>query len=166
MTRVYRITPLEKKSISAIYEMFRDNPDGSTSWFNIEDYYRWGQGFVSEDMDINLPYKDSDTAYCDPTAGWGAELEDQVAVSFEFSDDLDEDEQQAIKDAYEEGGAGWLYDGDHDWQEEDSSIVVAAPFRIDLCEEDGTVVEENIQPRERPVVGKSNAEAWPFPIKE
>lgn len=164
MSRVYRITPLEKKSISATYEMYRENPDGTISWFNIEDHYRWGQGFIEEDMDVNLPYKDNVVAYCDPNAGWGAELDDQVAVSFEFSDDLGEEEQQAIKDAYEQGGAGWLYEGDHDWQEEDSSIVVAAPFRIDLCEEDGTVIQENIQPRERPAVDTSNKQAWPFPV--
>ena len=53
--RVYRITPLEKKSIFIVYEMFRENDDGSISWFNVEDHYRWGQGFVEEDMDCYLP---------------------------------------------------------------------------------------------------------------
>jgi len=166
MSRVYRITPLEKKSISAVYEMFRENSDGSISWFNVEDHYRWGQGFIAEDMAVNLPYKDNDTVYCDPTAGWGAELDDGVAQFFEFSDDISEEEQEEIKEAFYEGGAGWLYDGDHNWQEEDSSIVVEAPYRIDLCEEDGTVIEENIQPQQRPVVGQSVATAWPFPVKE
>ena len=33
----YTITPLEKKSIYIVYEMFRENDDGSISWFNVED---------------------------------------------------------------------------------------------------------------------------------
>lgn len=163
--RVYRITPLEKKSISIIYEMFRDNDDGSTSWFNIEDHYRWGQGFIDEDMDVNLPYTDSDVAYCNPQSGWGAELDDQVACNFEFSDDLSEEEQDAIREAYYEGGASWLYDGEHDWQEEDSCVVVAAPFRVDFCESDGTVITENVELKERPEILKNPATAWPFSTK-
>lgn len=156
--RVYRITPLEKKSISIVYEMYRENADGSISWFNIEDHYRWGQGFIDEDMDMNLPYKDNDVASCDPNSGWGAELDDQVACWFEFSDNISEEEQEAIKEAYHEGGAGWLYDGDHEWQEEDSSIEIAAPFKIDLCEADGTVIQENVELKDRPDPRTS----WPF----
>lgn len=152
MSKVYRITPLEKKSIYAHYEMFRDNADGSTSWFNLDDTYRWGQGFIEEDMDCNLPYDDDDTAYCDPAAGWGAELEDGVGSWFEFSDDLTDQEKQDIEEAYSENGAGWIYDGEHDWQEEDASIIVLGPFKVDLCEEDGTVIEENIKLRSRNLI--------------
>lgn len=158
MSKVYRVVPLEKKSIAAHYEMFRENKDGSISWFNIEDHYRWGQGFIEEDMDCNLPYEGDDTAYCKNDCGWGSELDDQVAVFFEFSDDLSEQEQQEIKNAYYEGGAGWLYDGDHEWQFEDDSIVVTAPFKIDLCEQDGTVIEANIKLKARP----EPSTAWPF----
>jgi hypothetical protein len=44
------IKPLEKKSICWSIELFRDNTDGSTSWVNIEDHYRWGQGFVEAEV--------------------------------------------------------------------------------------------------------------------
>ena len=155
---VYRITPLEKKSIHYIAEMYRENADGTVSWFNVEDHYRWGQGFISSDMDCNLPYRDDDTAYCDANSGWGAELDDQVAVFFEFSDDLTEDEQQAIKDAFYDGGWSWLHDGEHDWQLEDDSIIVTAPFRVDLCEDDGVVIQTGIELPERPDPNTS----WPF----
>jgi len=158
MSQVYRIKPLEKKSISMVFEMFRENADGSVSWFNIEDHYRWGQGFIEADMDCNLPYEGDDTVYCKSDCGFGAELDDQVACFFEFSDDISEDEQQAIKDAYHEGGLSWLYDGEHDWQFEDDSIVIAAPYKIDLCEDDGTVIEENIKLKTRPDPKTS----WPF----
>ena len=158
MSKVYLIKPLEKKSIYVHYEMYRNNPDGSTSWFNIDDHYRWGQGFIEEDMDCNLPYEGDDTAYCDPTVGWGSEMEDGVACYFEFSDDMSDEEKQQIEAAYYEGNVGWLYDGEHNWQEEDSSVIVAGPFKVDLCEEDGTVIEENIKLKARP----DPSTTWPF----
>jgi hypothetical protein len=163
MTKIYRIRPLEKKSISAVYEMYRDNPDGTTSWFNVEDHYRWGQGFVEEDMDCNLPYENDETAYCKSDSGWGAELEDGIACFFQFSDDITEEEQQKIQDAYYEGGAGWLHEGEHEWQFEDESIVVAAPFQVDLCKDDGTIVEENIKLKSRPTASESEPLGWPWP---
>ena len=155
---VYRIKPLEKKSISIRYEMFRENKDGTTSWFNVDDHYRWGQGFIEEDMDCNLPYEGDDTAYCKPDAGWGSELDDQVACFFDYSEDISEEEKEAIESAYHEGGAGWLYEGDHDWQFEDDAVIVVAPFQIDLCKDDGTVIEENIKLKSRPDPRIS----WPF----
>ncbi len=142
---VYKITPLEKKSIYYAAEMYRKKEDGSVSWFNVEDHYRWGQGFISEDMDCNLPSSNDDIAYCDPMAGWGAELDDQVAVFFEFSEDISEEEQEEIKNAFYEGGQGWLHDGDHDWQLEDDAIVVIGPHRVDFCTEDGVVIREHIE---------------------
>jgi hypothetical protein len=158
MSKVYRITPLEKKSIYAYYEMFRENADGTTSWFNIAETFRWGTGFIPVDMDCNLPYDDDDTAYCDPNAGWDAELEDSISCLFEFSEEISELERQQIEESYYEGGESWLYDGDHDWQEEDSSIVVLGPFKVDLCDSDGTLIEEDIKLSPRPDPNT----AWPF----
>ena len=158
MPKVYRILPLEKKSISWEIEMYRNNSDGTISWFNISDHYRWGQGFIEEDMDCNLPYEGDDTVYCKNDCGWGAELDDQHSCWFEYSDDLSDEEKEAIETAYHEGGAGWLFDGEHDWQVEDDYIMITAPFQIDLCEEDGTVIEENIKLKTRPDTGT----AWPF----
>lgn len=161
MSQVYRITPLEKKSIYYIAEMFRENDDGSTSWFNVEDHYRWGQGFIDKDMDCNLPYQDDNTVYCDPTAGWGSELDDGIAQNFEFSDDITEQEQEEIKQAFYDGGQAWLHEGEHNWQFEDDAIIVLGPYKVDLCEQDGTIVEENIKLKARPTV-PGGANAWPF----
>ena len=155
---VYLIKPLEKKSIVYHVEMFRDNPDGSTSWFNMDETFRWGQGFIENDMDINLPYKEDKVAYCKPDVGWGCEFDDSISVEFQFSDDISEKEQEEIKEAYYNGGAGWLYDGEHDWQEEDASVEVIAPFQVSLCEDDGTVIEENVELKPRPDPRTS----WPF----
>lgn len=158
MPNVYRVLPLEKKSISWEIEMYRTNADGSISWFNISDHYRWGQGFIEEDMDCNLPYKGDDTVYCKNDCGWGAELDDQHSCWFEYSDDISNEEKEAIETAYHEGGAGWLFDGDHEWQVEDDYIIITKPYQIDLCNEDGSVIEENIKLKTRP----DPSTAWPF----
>jgi hypothetical protein len=146
----YRITPLEKKSIYVVYEMYRENDDGSISWFNVEDHYRWGKGFIAEDMDCNLSPADSPTQYCKAEDGEyeGCEFDDQVACYFEFSDDLSEEEQEQIKTLYLEGnddgvcGAGWLFDGEHEWEEEDSYVVVLGPYKVEFCDEQGDVIRE------------------------
>ena len=139
----YRITPLEKKSIFIVYEMFRENDDGTISWFNVEDHYRWGQGFIAEDMEVNLSGGPQQHCKADEGEYEGCEFDDQVACWFEFSDDVDELEQEAIKEAYYDGGAGWLYDDPtHTWQEEDSYVVVLGPYKIELCEENGDVIRE------------------------
>ncbi len=160
MSRVYLIKPLEKKSVVYHVEMYRNNPDGSVGWFNIDETYRWGQGFVEGDMDINLPYVDDKVAYTRNDCGWGAELDDSCACEFSFSDDITEEEQEAIKEAYYEGGAAWLFDGDHEWLEEDTCIEIYAPFQVSLCEEDGTIIEENIKLNPRPDPRTS----WPWSV--
>lgn len=139
----YTVTPLEKKSIYIVYEMYRENNDGTISWFNIEDHYRWGKGFIEEDLEVNL--SGGQSQYCKPDAGEGegCEFEDGVACWFEFSEDLSASEKEAIEQAYYDGGAGWLYDDpDHTWQEEDCYVVVLGPYKVEFCEEDGTVIRE------------------------
>lgn len=158
MSRVYRITPLEKKSIVYHVEMFRENKDGSVSWFNIDETYRWGQGFIEEDLECNLPYKDSKIAYAKSDVGWGCEFDDSISCWFEFSDDLSEQEKEAIEQAYYDGGAAWLYDGEHEWQEEDCAVHVLAPFQVSLCESDGTIVVPEVELKTRPEPSAS----WPF----
>ena len=167
----YRITPLEKKSISITYEMFRENTDGSISWFNVEDHYRWGQGFIAEDMDCNLPSKGDQQAYCKADEGEyeGCDFDDQIACWFEFSDDISEEEQEEIKKNYLEGnddgqmGAGWLFDGEHDWQEEDSYVIVLGPYKVEFCKEDGTVIQEvELKTIEEKIAEHKNNGEWPF----
>jgi hypothetical protein len=160
MSQVYVIKPLHKKSIVWHVEMFRENTDGTISWFNIDETYRWGQGFVESDLDCNLPYEGDDVAYARADVGWGCEFDDSCACFFEFSDDIDEEEQEEIRQAYYEGNAGWLFDGDHDWQEEDTAVHIIAPYQVDLCEDDGTVIEENIKLKPRPDPNTS----WPWSV--
>jgi len=159
MSQVYLIKPLEKKSIVYHVEMFRENPDGTVSWFNIDETYRWGQGFIEADLDCNLPWEGDDVAYARTDVGWGCEFDDSISVEWEFSDDIKELEQQELKELYYEGGAGWLYDGEHDWQEEDCAVHIIAPYQVNLCDEiTGDVIEENIKLKPRP----NPSTSWPF----
>jgi len=158
MNKVYLIKPLEKKSIVYHVEMFRENPDGTTSWFNIDETYRWGQGFIEADMDCNLPWEGDKVAYAKTDCGWGCEFDDSISIDWEFSDDLDQEERESIREAYHEGGAGWLYDGEHAWQEEDCAVHIYGPYQVSLCKDDGTVIEENVKLKPRP----TPSNAWPF----
>ena len=160
MANVYCIKPLEKKSISWRVEMYRENEDGSISWFNMEELYRWGQGFIEEELDCNLPWKGDNSAHCRTDAGWGCEFEDSISIDWEFSDDIPELEQQEIKESYYEGGAAWLFDGEHDWQTEDDYVIVLAPFSVDYASDNGDIIKENVELRERPPLNPNAA--WPF----
>ncbi len=141
----YRITPLEKKSIEVFYELYRQDPEsGETQWVNINETYRWGKAFIAEDMDCNLPRKSDNQAYCRMEAGEyeGCEFDDSIAVNFEFSEDITEEEQEEIREAYYEGGAGWVYDGDHEWEIEDDYVVVYGPYTVEFCDQDGQVIKD------------------------
>lgn len=115
--------------------------------------------------------KERATAYAKTDCGWGCEFDDSVSVEFEFSDDIDEMEQQEIRELYYEGGAGWLYDGEHDWQEEDAAVHIIAPYQVSLCDElTGDVIEENVKLRTKEDLAESvrkwqeenKANQWPF----
>jgi hypothetical protein len=155
---VYVIKPLHKKSIVYHVEMYRNNPDGSVGWFTLDETYRWGQGFVESELDCNLPWDGDSIAYTRADCGWGCEFDDSCSIEIEFSDDISEEEQEEIRQAYYEGGAGWLFDGEHSWQEEDTAVHIIAPYQVDLCEDDGTVIEENVKLKPRPDPNTS----WPF----
>ena len=160
MSKVYLIKPLHKKSICWHIEMFRENRNGTISWVNIEDHYRWGQGFVEEDMDCNLPYEGDVQAIARTDVGWGSDLEDCVACYFEYSDDFTDEQKEAFETSYHEGGAAWLFDGEHDWQTEDDYLVIDAPYQISLCDEDGVIIEENVKLKSRPNPNTS----WPWSV--
>ena len=72
------------------------------------------------------------------------------------------EEKESIETAYHEGGAGWLFDGEHAWQEEDTSVMIYEPYQVDLCNSDGTVIEENVKLKTRPELNRG----WPFPDNE
>ena len=166
---LYRIKPVDKKSIEQFYDVYKELPDGSVVGWSVKELYRWGQGFVESEDD--LPYIDSKYITVDPTIGDGCELDDGISIDFEFDDDIDQDERELIERCYCEGDdnglsyAAWLYDGDHNWQIEEESITIYGPFEVDkITYSDYNIVsEERIELKPRPPLNPNSA--WPFATK-
>ena len=162
MTNLYQVLPLEKKSAVFEAEMFRKNEDGTLSWFNVSTTYRFGQGFL-EFEECNLPTKDARYVYCALETGWGCEFDDAIATAFEFSDDIDEEEQAEIEDAYYDGWQAWLYDSDHAWEVESDGVQILAPFKVNIVDESScAVIQDNVELLE-PVKVDKTAPGFPFP---
>ena len=159
MAILYRIRPVDKKSIEAYYDVYSKDEQGNIRSWSVTEMYRWGQGFVENEDE--LPHSDDREHSVDPQLGWGCELDDLCAVDFEFDDSFTEEEKAEIEEAWEDGGAGWLYDGDHNWQVDYDSVTIYGPFKVDKIDEDvynETIEEIELKPRP-PFVGTT---AWPF----
>ena len=166
MTKLYRIKPVDKKSIYMVYECYKEI-DGKIRWFNVRELYRWGQGFRELDDPV---YKEDTTLYIDPNIGWGCELDDGIATDFEFDDEFTDEEKENIENCWMNGdpedeygrvSGAWLYDYS-DWQVEDDYVEILGPFTVDIIDEDqyNTVIEENIVLQPRPKLDPNAA--WPW----
>ena len=157
---LYRIKPVDKKSIEAYYDVYKELPDGSTKGFSITELYRWGQGFVESEEE--LPNIESKSCTVDPSLGDGCELDDLINVEFEFDDTFTDEEKQEIENAWYEGGLGWLVDGEHDWLIDYESITIYGPYKVDkITYSDYNIVsEERIELKPRPPINPNSA--WPF----
>ena len=159
MAILYRIKPSDKKSVEAYYDVFSKDSEGNIRGWSVTELYRWGQGFVEDESE--LPFSDDRYHSVDPTIGWGCELEDLCAVDFEFDDSFTEEEKEEIEQLWADGGAGWLYDGDHNWEVEEDTITILGPFVVDKIDED--VYNESIETVElKPRPPFVATTAWPF----
>ena len=159
MAILYRIKPADKKSVEAYYDVFSKDEQGNIRGWSVTELYRWGQGFVEDESE--LPFSDDRYHSVDPTIGWGCELEDLCAVDFEFDDSFTEEEKEEIEQLWADGGAGWLYDGDHIWEVEEDTITILGPFVVDKIDEDvynKSIETVELKPRP-PFVATT---AWPF----
>jgi hypothetical protein len=155
VSNLYRITPLEKKSVEYFVDVYEELPDGTIRGFDVTEVYRWGQGFREEDDEVYSTELKS--VRCDPQVGWGCELDDLISVYVNFGDGFTDEEKAEIEAILrgekedEEGrwGTSWIYDGDHNWQVEDDCVYILGPVKIDRVNEDvyNEVIEENIQPK-------------------
>ena len=159
MAILYRIKPADKKSIEAYYDVYSKDEQGNIRGWSVTELYRWGQGFVEDESE--LPFSDDRYHSVDPTIGWGCELEDLCAVDFEFDDSFTEEEKEEIEQLWADGGAGWLYDGDHNWEVEEDTITILGPFVVDKIDEDVYNVSiETVELKPRPPFVATTA--WPF----
>ena len=159
MAILYRIKPADKKSVEAYYDVYSKDEQGNIRGWSVTELYRWGQGFVEDESE--LPFSDDRYHSVDPSIGWGCELEDLCAVDFEFDDSFTEEEKEEIEQLWEDGGAGWLYDGDHNWEVEEDTITILGPFVVDKIDED--MYNESIETIElKPRPPFVATTAWPF----
>ena len=159
MAILYRIKPADKKSVEAYYDVFSKDEQGNIRGWSVTELYRWGQGFVEDESE--LPFSDDRYHSVDPTIGWGCELEDLCDVDFEFDDSFTDEEKEEIEELWEDGGAGWLYDGDHNWEVEEDTITILGPFVVDKIDEDVYNVSiETVELKPRPPFVATTA--WPF----
>ena len=85
MTKLYRIKPVDKKSIYAVYDVYKKDENSNVRGFIVREMYRWGQGF----RELDDPVHAEDTCIItDPNLGWGCELDDMCAISMLFSVDV------------------------------------------------------------------------------
>lgn len=170
--KLYRITPLEKKNVSIGYDVFEELDNGDIRSWRVEELYRWGCGYRAEDDPVSEWESKNNGISCDLNVGWGPDLDDQISVDFEFGDGFTDEEKSEIENNWNEGGAGWLYDGEHNWQVDDDSLMIYGPVKIDLIDDDtGNILEENVQPKNDTAnlswqtVSDQEVSVWPFPTK-
>jgi hypothetical protein len=125
--KVYQITPLNPSSIKITYTMIKVK--GITERIaRIDEWYRWGRGRVlaTERLDVN-------DSYIKCNVELGCELDDCVAVSYNYSGDewTDKDRHRIQKD-YVRGGVEKIQQNDPDWHIKESALYIDAPFQVDL----------------------------------
>lgn len=165
-TVLYRIKPIDKKSIEQFYDVYKELPDGSIVGWTVKELYRWGQGFV--ETEDELPYLEDKWISVNPNIGDGCELDDGVGIDFDFEDEITEQEREEIERLYCDGDedgrmcGAWLYDGDHNWQIEEDSIIIYGPFEVDkITYSDYNIVSvEKVELKSRPPLDRNSA--WPF----
>ena len=167
MGKLYRIKPVDKKSITAVYAAYKTDERGNARGFVVRELYRWGQGFREFDEPVYLEDK---WVICDPGLGWGCELDDSISIDFEFDDELTDEEKADIEDKWYNGdpddefervGAAWLYDFS-DWMVEEDYVEIIGPVTVDIINGDeyNEVIEENIKLKSRPKLNPNSS--WPF----
>ncbi len=167
MAKLYRIKPVDKKSIYAVYDVYKIDENNNVRGFVVRELYRWGQGFRELDEPI---YAEDKCIIVNTQLGWGCELEDECAIDFEFDDTFTDEEKAEIEDHWCNGdpndpdrrvSGAWLYDWS-DWMVEDDYVEIYGPFTVDIIDEDmyNETVEENIKLESRPKLDPNSA--WPF----
>ena len=145
---------MEKKNVQYFVDVFERLPDGSIRGFDVTEVWRWGLGYRPEDEPVWKFEPGQHGVFCRPDVGDGCELDDLCGVYVRFTDGFTDQEKAEIEAIlrYEEQdddgrcGVAWLYDGDHQWEIEDDHVLILGPVQIDLLDENGEVIEENVQP--------------------
>ncbi|CAB4130037.1 hypothetical protein UFOVP116_238 [uncultured Caudovirales phage] len=154
MTALYRITPLEKKSVEYQITATQLIDDEVSRGFTASFHYRWGVGFRAADEKPTVREVENEIE-CDPLVGFGADLDDVCMVDVTFFNDgagFAEEEMTTIRELCnsnqydEEGRSGehWLNEGSHEFQTGFETLIIYGPMKVDVVDEEtGEILEEN-----------------------
>lgn len=134
---VIEVTPLEKKSIEQIIEIWDNDTERSVT---ITERYRWGRGFLEHEyLEYNLD--PVGTHRCDPNVGHGCDLDDLTSVWFDYDGDWTEEQKEQFEDHWENGdaddpdsrsGCAWLWDFQEEFEIEDDCVEITGPVRFSI----------------------------------
>jgi hypothetical protein len=125
--RVYQLTPLNANSIKITYIIVKVK-GVREKIAQIDEWYRWGRGRVpaTDRLDVN-------DSYIKCNVELGCELDDCVAVSYNYNgDDWTDKDRHRIQKDYVRGGIEKIQENDPDWHVKESALYINAPFQVDL----------------------------------
>jgi hypothetical protein len=125
----YRITPLEKKSIIQTTTYKTGDPSHLNKEDKLatrEDTFRWGYAVVEANKK-DLP-KDDEIIVSDYNLIEN-DYQDGVAVYWEYSDNVTEEEKESIESAFNDGGDDEL--ANLGWHYFDNEDKIIGPFKIE-----------------------------------
>lgn len=125
----YRITPLEKKSIVQTTTYKTGDPSHMSKGDKLvarEETFRWGYAVVEANKK-DLP-KDDEIVVSDYNLIEN-DYQDGVAVYWEYSENVTDEEKESIEAAYDEDGDDGL--ANLGWHYFDNEDKIIAPFKIE-----------------------------------
>ena len=158
-----RVRPQHKKSVEMVYELY-DKPANQPDhrFVTVTEVYRWGEGYAEGDrLDRAQDFVNNNLLDFDITVGHGPELDDLIAIYYDYSGDHEwtEEEKRQFQGRWENGepddedgrsGASWLYDVQDEWQVEIETLYIHGPYRLDIVDKDeyNKVYIEDYKPTE------------------
>lgn len=148
---VYQVRPVQKKSISQIFNVTESSGD-NVRRFKVEEQYRQGAGYLTPDEDI--PVAGQAEVRCAINTDYlETKLEDCCGYTFEFDGFWSADEKTEIRQGWSGEGdsdafsEGWALEGSHgfNFDIEDAYLLIFGGFVIDIVNErNGAVVASNV----------------------
>ena len=152
-TKYFRITPLVQGRTYVVHNIV--SRDGDKRIWTATQIIGSQLGYRHFENPIEQHEVDDELIYSDPKLS-GYQFDDEFdyicGYEYWFDDSFNDEEQALLITLYEGGsgdgiGAAWLETCDHNWKLEDNEeLRFECPIKIDLIDENGDLLEEDIQP--------------------
>lgn len=148
---VYLVRPIQKKSISQIFNVM-ESSGKSERRFKVEEQYRQGAGYLRADEEI--PVAEQAEVRCAINTDYlETKLEDCDGFKFEFDECWSPAEIAKIRQGWSGEGdgdafsEGWALEGGHEFnfEIEDAYVLISGEFEVDIVnEKSGAVVAKKV----------------------